>query len=93
MLRPRRFVGSAEEAVGTARQEADFATSALDVRIVSDWKRTELAPLIITAVPSFDGLGDALVGRATEADAQRVFHGGDTWMGCRSGCASLRRDA
>ncbi|MGH3562188.1 MAG: MBL fold metallo-hydrolase, partial [Mycobacterium sp.] len=78
VLRPKPFVGSAEETVGTAGREADLAASTLDVRIVSDWERTELTPFTITAVPAVDGLGDPQVNWVIEADGQRIFHGGDT---------------
>jgi len=78
VLRPPPFVGTRDEGVGTVRQEDDLAASELDVRVVSDWERVELAPFTITAVPAVDGLGDPQVGWVIEADGQRVFHGGDT---------------
>lgn len=78
VLRPHPFVGTIEEAIATASQEDDLAASALDIRIVSDWERIDLAPFAITAVPAVDGLGDPQVGWVIEADGQRIFHGGDT---------------
>lgn len=78
LLRPPPFVGSDEEAVGTARQEDDIAASVLDTRAVTDWERIELGPFTVTAVPAVDGLGDPQVGWVIEADGQRIFHGGDT---------------
>ncbi|GAS89812.1 MBL fold metallo-hydrolase [Mycolicibacterium brisbanense] len=78
VLRPPPFIGSAEESVWTAEQEARLAASTLDVRTVSDWQRVELGPFTVTAVPSVDGLGDPQVNWVIEADGQRIFHGGDT---------------
>lgn len=78
VLRPAPFHGTAEEGVWTAGPERDLSASALQVRVVAEWERIELAPFTITAVPAVDGLGDPQVSWVVEADGQRIFHGGDT---------------
>jgi L-ascorbate metabolism protein UlaG (beta-lactamase superfamily) len=78
VLRPAAFVGSAEEAIWTAEQEAALSFSGLDVRTVADWDRVVLGPFSVTAVPAVDGLGDPQVNWVIEAEGKRVFHGGDT---------------
>ncbi|KAA0118216.1 MBL fold metallo-hydrolase [Mycolicibacterium sp. P9-22] len=78
VFRPAPFHGTEEEGVWTAGCEHDLKASALQVRVVQDWARIDLAPFTITAVPAVDGLGDPQVNWVVEADGQRVFHGGDT---------------
>jgi L-ascorbate metabolism protein UlaG (beta-lactamase superfamily) len=78
VLRPAPFVAASDEAVFTDGAETDLETSALNVRIVDEWRRIQLPPFTITAVPAVDGLGDPQLNWVIEADGQRVFHGGDT---------------
>jgi L-ascorbate metabolism protein UlaG (beta-lactamase superfamily) len=78
VLRPTPFVGSTEEAIWTAEQEAALDTSRFDVRVVNEWDHVQLGPFSVTAVPAVDGLGDPQVNWVIEANQQRIFHGGDT---------------
>jgi L-ascorbate metabolism protein UlaG (beta-lactamase superfamily) len=77
VLRPRTFVGSAEEGVVTARQEADLAASTLNVRVVSDWERVE--------VPTFTGSFMAATPCSTvTGGSSRGGPGRSTLPSCRS---------
>lgn len=65
-----------EAGVTQARQELDAA----GLRVVQTpmWRRFEVGPFTVTALPAADGTGEPQLSWAIEADGARVLHCGDT---------------
>ena len=79
ILGPRFYPGQdgvAEAGIAQARAELDAA--GLQITESDAWRRHEVGPFTITALPAADGTGDPQLSWAVEAGGRRIVHLGDT---------------
>jgi L-ascorbate metabolism protein UlaG (beta-lactamase superfamily) len=70
--------GADVENLALAQANSELERAGLRRRAVEEWERVEVGPLVLTALPAVDGLGDPQVSWLVEADDQRILHLGDT---------------
>jgi L-ascorbate metabolism protein UlaG (beta-lactamase superfamily) len=70
--------GADVENLGLAQANAEIERTGLPRREVEPWRRVEVGPFALTALPAVDGLGDPQLSWLVEAGGRRALHLGDT---------------